>query len=582
MIHYQPSRKPTTSIGQAAPRLVRWLPLATILLGLAMYAASPALADPPPAAGDNLSDVKQDHPGFYVRASCDHATGVYEEGDPLVLTVKCESDAYLYVIYEQSDGKRYQIFPNSGQPDNRVRGGEEIRVPGKDDLFRWNVSPPFGKEKVLVVASKKPVDALSLPELQKSVFNPVSSRAFKGAALELNQHPDKDWTEHYIEITTTPRSAKPRPELAGRRFGLFIGVGGYPWIGPPLTFPVSDATLTGRTFQEFAGIPANRSFLLVDDMATKANIAAMILGKLPAVTKPGDTVVIYFSGHGGPIPDEPPGQPGHDEEDGQDETLAPWDILGVRHLNQITKELKAVGGDPKKMRHPEVVPTYDRVLDNCGSALKALGAQIEPLEQQLEAMKDRPDSDPQKADLINRVNALAERQQEIIVRETSISDDEFGHWLQRLDGRTVIVITDACHSGGFDVNAKRNPSKDVRVVRAGERSLRFDFLERESSRLKDLGQGDIALLAAAEFDLPSLESTNTWGGVFTKALNGALRDLPGPVTLDNLYAEVKVRMAKWFDENRNALIASARQEGKEFKEHHPQMATYGKMPIVKP
>ena len=99
----------------------------------------------------------------------------------LELKVRCEDDAYLYVLYQQADGKIYQIFPNSGQPDNRVKAMQDVQVPALDDAFRWVVGPPFGKEIIKVIASKKPVDALSLPGLKEEHFNPVTQEQVAGA-----------------------------------------------------------------------------------------------------------------------------------------------------------------------------------------------------------------------------------------------------------------------------------------------------------------------------------------------------------------------------------------------------------------
>ncbi len=35
------------------------------------------------------------------------------------------------------------------------------------------------------------------------------------------------------------------------------------------------------------------------------------------------------------------------------------------------------------------------------------------------------------------------------MRHSCVTDDQFGHWLQRLAGRQIVVILDACHSAGF-------------------------------------------------------------------------------------------------------------------------------------
>ena len=151
---------------------------------------------------------------------------------------------------------------------------------------------------------------------------------------------------------------------------------------------------------------------------------------------------------------------------------------------------------------------------------------------------------------------------------------------QAFGPRQVIVIIDACHSGGLDQNAKHGHAKDFDQSK-GE--LRFDFLDREAARLKDIGQGDISLLTAAEYDLGSLESPDAGGGVFTMCLNQTLKELPGPLGLDQVFLEVKARMARWFADHKARLDQKFGKPGQPYEPHHPQMANYGsRMPILKP
>ena len=59
---------------------------------------------------------------------------------------------------------------------------------------------------------------------------------------------------------------------------------------------------------------------LANEQATRANIEHAIRRHLPAVTRPGDTVLIYWSGHGSRCADTD-----GDEKDGFDEYLVPHD-----------------------------------------------------------------------------------------------------------------------------------------------------------------------------------------------------------------------------------------------------------------
>ena len=88
---------------------------------------------------------------------------------------------------------------------------------------------------------------------------------------------------------------------------------------------------------------------------------------------------------------------------------------------------------------------------------------------------------------IARQAGSVERANELLVRATGVTDDLLGHWLQRLAGRQVVVILDACRSGGMATQEKGF---------AGKFDTSFDFLDGEFARLKDIGQPESALLAA--------------------------------------------------------------------------------------
>ena len=99
----------------------------------------------------------------------------------------CEADAYIYVLYRQADGQVFQVFPNSQQPNNRVKARQAVQIPAADDTFRWVVVRPFGKESIKVLASKEPLADLSDPAMRAKFFNPMAAKSLKGIQLELGK-----------------------------------------------------------------------------------------------------------------------------------------------------------------------------------------------------------------------------------------------------------------------------------------------------------------------------------------------------------------------------------------------------------
>lgn len=496
----------------------------------------PSTAQTVPPAGDQpatpLEAIQQQQPSFYVRASCDHPSHTYYEAETLGLKVQCEIDAYLYVVYQQADGKTYQIFPNSVHSDNRVKAGVATAVPAADDLFRWEVSAPFGKEKIKVIASRKPLDSLADLGLQKAIFNPVSREDISDVCAELNQQAPRQWVETELEITTIARRRVPF-ERKPQRLGVFFGVSKYEFdaeikaargTGLNLNFADKDAALLTKVFKEVGKMDEVRVNLNQD--ATRANLEHTMTRWLPSVSWPGDTIVIYFSGHGGQISDD-----NGDELDSTDEVLITHDMLNFAAIKTLSARHKAGKLDPK-------------------------------LEARVMKLSEIFLKDPARAE-------------ELLMRETSVSDDLFGRWLQCLDGRQVVVILDICFSGGFAENAKDIPAADTR----------FDFLDRELSRLKDIGQRETALFAASGPHELSLEGITGPQGVMTSFLAETLTRGKQPLGLQQTFDQTAGNMETFFkSEQFRKMNEQRRAAGKEeMKPQHAYLLNQcSQMPILKP
>lgn len=115
-------------------------------------------------------------------------------------------------------------------------------------------------------------------------------------------------------------------------FALVIGINSYPNLGPgeQLRGAVGDARAVRRLLIDRFGFAEANVTTLIDAEATGAairrelNALADRVRSRPAGGPPA-RVVLHYSGHGSQVPDQPAGQPGHDEADGKDETLVPHD-----------------------------------------------------------------------------------------------------------------------------------------------------------------------------------------------------------------------------------------------------------------
>ena len=83
---------------------------------------------------------------------------------------------------------------------------------------------------------------------------------------------------------------------------VVIGIERYREKLPNADFSESDARLVAEYFKRVLGVPAENLALLVGDHATNIDFQKYFGRWLPNRVQPGDTVYVYYSGHGAPNP----------------------------------------------------------------------------------------------------------------------------------------------------------------------------------------------------------------------------------------------------------------------------------------
>lgn len=505
---------------------------------IAQLLAQTENASPAPPIADAPEAIEQQQPAFYVRAAVDRDDRTYHEDDTPSLRVLAEVDAYLYVLYKQADGKVYQVFPNKSQTENRVKAKQAVTIGEGNDLFRWVVGAPYGKEWIKVIASKEPIAELSKPGLQRDDFNLVSKDEIKGVAVELEQAKPAVWSESILEIKTVA-GPRPRPKPVTRRVGVFFGVAKYEFSdahvesspdpkdpNKPLNLKgcANDAREMAKLLKESGGL--QEAQVLVNEQATRKNLELAITQWLPSVTGPGDTAFIFFSGHGGQIADD-----NGDEADKLDEYLLPYDyVTGSALVTLLRRAREGKLDDGLKPRVAALLRLVQRA----------------PSDEQI---------------------------RQLLTRSTGISDDLFGHWIQRLDGRQVVVIVDACHSGGFATQEKGEAKADDSMDEDS-----FDFLDGEIGRLKDIGQRESVLFAACHAaELSQDRAVGDELGVMTDALLKTIRSAKAGLEIRPAHRDTCARVDQYFQEI-NAQLAAA-GTSRRFKPFQPYLVNHCSRPV---
>ena len=501
------------------------LAIVSLVVSLWMACFSLARAQPAPeetartpteeSPAGNLREILQPQPSFYVGMQVNRDSRIYREGDELALTVVSEVDAYLYVLYQQADGKVFQIFPNSVKFDNRVKAKQATAIPDprQKDRFAWTIGAPFGKESIIAVAAKEPVAELADPALMKRPFNRVSEQKLKGLELEVGERAPTAWGESRIEITTYDRDERLEAEGA-KRYGVFVGVSDHLFAteeelatgkSPNLPTCHRDARRLAAVMQDVGRLDGAKIY--TNDQATRANFEQALTKWLPRVSRPGDTVFIYFSGHGMQLADD-----NGDEPDKQDELLVTHDYFGIAALAGLLKRQEAGELTTEQAQYVQAARTV---------AARAQG------------------------------NAALVEQ--LLVRATAVSDDLFARWIQGLSGRQVIVLLDSCHSGGFErnENEKGNTTGRANGQAKGQPKEAFDFLDLELNRLKDIGQAETALFATcrAGAAVPVPQSGELPGehlSLMTYFLSELINGAPAAVNLPQAHDYTTDRMTEYF------------------------------------
>ena len=284
-------------------------------------------------------------PAFQLDVTTESAAGIYREGEQLVVNVKPERKARVYLIYHQVDGKSLLLFPNQARADNKLAAGQAVKLPSAGERYRWPVRAPFGTDVLQVVASNEPI-----AELDSLVKSDVRQPEVPSAQLTaINERLNKSrgtWVEKRIKVRTFARDA-----VAEGRVGIFIGVGKsrrselYP---AHEEFSQSAAAVCQAMLADGALDPA-RTRLVQDEKATRHELEEVFVKWLPEATHAGDTIFIYFAGYEVPSPAQDPGRAAANSLN-----LVPFDV-------DLGKSDETVSFDQWLKRYDQSVVTHARL-----------------------------------------------------------------------------------------------------------------------------------------------------------------------------------------------------------------------------
>jgi len=136
----------------------------------------------------------------------------YKKGEQMRFVLRGNKPFYAKVFYTSANGEVLQVLPNKWRRDDYFSASVPHFVPVEKDEFIMEVGPPYGIEKLTVVASESPlgkIDTMAFGPVMKvneeweSVRNRLRGIEIK-AKSKLSESKGSEFYEHSILITTGP------------------------------------------------------------------------------------------------------------------------------------------------------------------------------------------------------------------------------------------------------------------------------------------------------------------------------------------------------------------------------------------
>ena len=237
---------------------------------------------------------------FMLRVDVDRADRIYAVGEPMTVTVTAERDCYLYLLYYGANDQVACLFPNKYHPDNKITGGEVVSVPAPNAEFVIRASQPIGREVLQVIGTLQPTEMFKDLQLANKKVTPLTSGDLKGMEVELKKGKSQDWAEARIDINTVEKRGEqpPAQQQPGKRVAVCVGISKFKSDRiPQLQVSHKDAQRMAAALRDQCKV--DDVTLLINEEATRDAIEKAIFHDLVNKTRPGDTVFIFFSCHGG-------------------------------------------------------------------------------------------------------------------------------------------------------------------------------------------------------------------------------------------------------------------------------------------
>lgn len=184
-----------------------------LFLGLLGYAA--------PVVSPESIIVNPVPSGFKVEVWVDKdptglANPAYQIGENIIISAMVNQDAYVYLFSVKSTGQIGMILPNPYDRDNFLKAGQVRRFPAAAATYSLTVGGPEGQDRVLAVASKRPLSLSEIAEVQSGTVRVQGADSLaKALSVIVSPLPDKEWVSDTIFFVVGRFMGGPQPAPIG-------------------------------------------------------------------------------------------------------------------------------------------------------------------------------------------------------------------------------------------------------------------------------------------------------------------------------------------------------------------------------
>ncbi|WP_028584789.1 caspase family protein [Desulfogranum mediterraneum] len=246
-------------------------------------------------------------------------------GQPVSFTFSSSQSGYVSLWDIGTSGRVSKIFPNKYSGNGMVQSGRRYGAGGANDTFSFRAKGPAGMEDVYLVWT-------STPGEQPKDFSYSSAKDLARDLEVVERLPENNWATAKVSFeivdgrAPVDTVAPPAPSAAPASKVYILAMGANV---VPLTKPNQDARNFKNSMQQLLQVPESHIRLIEN---TRKSQFQGGMEWLRQSARPGDLVLIFFSGHGSTIRDDD-----GDEADGIEEGFVMQDAQdapypSARHL----------------------------------------------------------------------------------------------------------------------------------------------------------------------------------------------------------------------------------------------------------